>query len=230
MRDQTDAIGVAVGKAGAYGGGASAFFFGLTANEFAAVSGVIVAVVGLAVQWFYNRRRDRRESAEFDARMSRYRQEGKASVSAVGATGGVLAILLAAIAFIAPWEGQSTVPYRDIVGKLTWCYGETRGAPKAEYTEAECAAMLATGVGQFYDGMTKCIHKPLTQGQWVAVVSLAYNAGLSAICNSTMVKMINRGESPEVWCQQLLRWDYAGGKKVRGLTRRREAEYRECVK
>lgn len=73
LRDQTDAIGVAVGKAGAYGGGASAFFFGLTANEFAAVSGVIVAVIGLAVQWYYNRRRDRRESAEFDARMEQYR-------------------------------------------------------------------------------------------------------------------------------------------------------------
>lgn len=73
LRDQADAIGVAVGKAGAYGGGASAFFFGLTANEFAAVSGVIVAVVGLCVQWFYNRRRDRRETAEHAERMAKYR-------------------------------------------------------------------------------------------------------------------------------------------------------------
>lgn len=230
LRDQSDAIGVAVGKAGAYGGGASAFFFGLTANEFAALSGVIVAVIGLAVQWFYNRRRDRRESAEFDARMSRYRQDGKASVSAVGATGGVLAVLLAAVAFIAPWEGQSVVPYRDMVGRLTWCYGETRGTPKAEYTQAECAAMLATGVGQFYDGVMKCVRRPLTHGQAVAVVSWAYNVGLNAACGSTLVRKLNAGAPASEWCAELLRWDYAGGKRVRGLTNRRQAEYAECVK
>src|SRR5690606_28078266 len=84
------------------------------------------------------------------------------SSSSKAATGGVLAVLLACIAFIAPWEGLSTRPYRDVVGVLTWCYGETRGTPQAEYTQAECAAMLATGVGQFYDGLTKCVHKPLT--------------------------------------------------------------------
>lgn len=75
LKDQIDALGVGVGKAGAYGGGASAFFFGLTANEFAAVTGVVIAVVGLAVQWFYNRRRDRREQAEFEAKMERMRRD-----------------------------------------------------------------------------------------------------------------------------------------------------------
>src|SRR5690554_48540 len=128
--------------------------------------------------------------------MSGNRNSGKGGVAA----GGVLAVILAAVAFIAPWEGMEQVPYRDLVGKLTWCYGETRGVPKESYTEAECAAMLATGVGQFYDGVMRCINRPVTQGQAVAIVSLAYNAGLSAICNSTMIKMINRGESPEVWC------------------------------
>lgn len=229
LRDQADAIGVAVGKSGVISGAASAFFFGLTANEFAALSGVVVAVIGLVIQWFYNRRRDRRETAEHAARMAQYRQRGEASVKTVGATGGVLAVILAAVAFIAPWEGQSTVPYRDMVGKLTWCYGETRGTPKAEYTEAECAAMLATGVGQFYDGITKCIHKPLTQGQAVAVTSWAYNVGLGAACGSTLVRKLNAGAPPAEWCRELLRWDKAGGKTVRGLTRRREAEYRECI-
>lgn len=72
LRDQADAIGVAVGKSGVYSGAASAFFFGLTANEFAALSGVVVAVIGLVIQWFYNRRRDRRETAEHSARMAQY--------------------------------------------------------------------------------------------------------------------------------------------------------------
>lgn len=68
LRD-IDAVGVAAGKVGTYGGGASAFVFGLSASEFAAFVGAVVAVVGLAVQWYFNRRRDRREQAEHLARM-----------------------------------------------------------------------------------------------------------------------------------------------------------------
>jgi len=43
------------------------------------------------------------------------------------------------------------------------------------------------------------------------------------------VRQINAGAAPEVWCRQLLRWDYANGRKVRGLTRRRQAEYQMCI-
>lgn len=145
----------------------------------------------------------------------------------VAAGGGALVLLIAA--FIAPWEGLALRPYADLVGRVTWCYGETRGTPKAEYARAECDAMLAEGVGQFHAEMRRCIHKPLTDGQWVAVTSLAYNAGTRAICNSTLVRQINAGLPAETWCKQLLRWNRAGGKVVRGLTNRRKAEYEVCV-
>lgn len=40
-------------NAATYGGSASAVFFGLTANEFAAVGGVLIALLGLLVNiWF----------------------------------------------------------------------------------------------------------------------------------------------------------------------------------
>lgn len=146
-----------------------------------------------------------------------------------GSVAACAAVVLAASVFIGPKEGLSLTPYADIVGKATWCYGETRGTPKARYTKAECDAMLQEGVGQFHAAMRQCIHKPLTQGQWVAVTSLAYNAGSSAICGSTLVRQINAGYPATTWCQQLLRWDRAGGKQVRGLTRRRQAEYLECI-
>lgn len=73
LQEQTDAIGVAVGKAAALGGGASAFFFGLTANELAALVGVLVGIVGLGVQWYYNRRRDRREQELHAVKLARWR-------------------------------------------------------------------------------------------------------------------------------------------------------------
>jgi len=45
-----------------YAGGTTAAVGGLTANELAAIGGLIVAVVGLAVQWYYKRKADRREA------------------------------------------------------------------------------------------------------------------------------------------------------------------------
>lgn len=73
FREQIDSAGILAGKVSAVGGGGAAFFFGLTANEFAALTGVCVGVLGLCVQWFYSRRKDRRETAEHDARMSSLR-------------------------------------------------------------------------------------------------------------------------------------------------------------
>jgi hypothetical protein len=75
LRD-IDAVGVAAGKVGTYGGGTSALVFGLTANELAALGGIVVGVLGLLVQWYFNRRRDRREQAEHLARMKAYGGEG----------------------------------------------------------------------------------------------------------------------------------------------------------
>lgn len=146
------------------------------------------------------------------------------------AAGALAGLILAAAAFIAPWEGLRLQPYRDMVGVLTWCYGETRGTPKSAYTRAECDALLREGVGQFHAEMRRCIKRPLTENQWVAVLSWSYNVGTGAACGSTLVRQINAGAPASTWCRQLLRWDYAGGKKVRGLTNRRQAEYAECVK
>lgn len=72
MFSDVDAAGLLVGKTATYGGGASAsaFLFGLTANEMAAFVGAAVALMGLCMQGFYNRRKDRRELAEHVVRMA----------------------------------------------------------------------------------------------------------------------------------------------------------------
>lgn len=72
LRDQTDAAAIVAGKVGTYGGGLSAVLFGLSASEFAALVGALVAVAGLIVQFIFNRRRDRREQAEHLLRIKSY--------------------------------------------------------------------------------------------------------------------------------------------------------------
>lgn len=69
-----ETIGVTVGKVASVGGGAAGLVFGLTANEVAALAGIVIGVLGLLVQWHYNRQRNRREVAEHEARMARWRK------------------------------------------------------------------------------------------------------------------------------------------------------------
>lgn len=71
-----DAIGVTVGKVASVGGGTSALVFGLSANEVAALAGIAIGLFGLLIQWHYNRKRDRREAAEHNARMAQLGPKG----------------------------------------------------------------------------------------------------------------------------------------------------------
>jgi lysozyme len=64
---------------------------------------------------------------------------------------------------------------------------------------------------------------PLFQGQFDAVVSWTYNLGEGALKSSTMLKKINAVRHDEV-PGQMKRWNRAGGKVLKGLERRREAE------
>ena len=64
---------------------------------------------------------------------------------------------------------------------------------------------------------------PLFQGQFDAVLSWTYNLGEGALKSSTMLKKINTARHDEVPAQ-MKRWNKAGGKVLKGLERRREAE------
>ena len=69
----------------------------------------------------------------------------------------------------------------------------------------------------------RLINVPLTDGQFDALVSFTYNLGGGALQRSTLRRKINREEHAEV-PEQLMRWVWAGGRKLKGLVRRREAE------
>ena len=146
------------------------------------------------------------------------------------AAGAVAGILLAAAGIVRPWEGYEPRPYFDIVGVRTVCYGQT--GPHIEnrtYSKAECEAMLQTELGKYLSELDACIHMPLRQHEWAALLSWAYNVGTPSACRSTLVRKVNAGAEPKEFCPELLRWNRAGGRVVKGLTNRRQAEYRVCM-
>lgn len=143
-----------------------------------------------------------------------------------GATG----IVAVAGAFVvAPWEGKENNAYRDIVGIETICYGFTHGVKMGDYkTDAQCEESLAKELTSYNKDMKKYVSVPLPENMEVAYTSFVWNVGIGAWKNSTLLKKLNSKDYVGA-CQQLLRWDKAGGKTVKGLTNRRQAEYKVCM-
>lgn len=67
------------------------------------------------------------------------------------------------------------------------------------------------------------INVQLTQDQFDALCSFAFNIGTRAFVNSTLRKMINAGIHEDV-VRQFRRWTKVGGRVVSGLVNRRENE------
>ncbi len=69
----------------------------------------------------------------------------------------------------------------------------------------------------------RLIKVPLTDGQFDALVSFTFNLGSGAFQRSTLRRKVNREEHDEA-PEQFMRWVWAGGRRLRGLVKRREAE------
>lgn len=140
-------------------------------------------------------------------------------------------MLALAVPMIAQYEGKSNDPYKDIVGVMTVCYGETR-VEMRKYSDKECTDMLSEATGEFGKGVLKTnpslIDYPY---QWAAATSLAYNIGLGSYRNSTVARKFNAGDYKGA-CASFAAWNKVrkGGKLVvsPGLDNRRQKEMRIC--
>ena len=82
-------------------------------------------------------------------------------------------------------------------------------------------------VGKFEGAIKRCVKVPLTQSEYDAYASLAYNIGPAAFCGSTLVKKLNAGDYSGA-CEQVLVWDKFHGQSIAGLRARREREHKLC--
>lgn len=64
----------------------------------------------------------------------------------------------------------------------------------------------------------------VTQHQFDALVSFAYNCGSGALKGSTLLKRVNANPSDPTIIDAFLMWTKADGKTLNGLVRRRKAE------
>lgn len=140
-----------------------------------------------------------------------------------------LTLSASALVGIATWEGFSGNAYQDIVNVWTIGFGSTKGVKSGDTIDPVKALQRKLDDVQKFEGAIKqCVKVPLHQHEYDAYLSLAYNIGPTAFCNSTLVRRLNDQDYAGA-CREILRWDRAGGKVVQGLVNRREAEYKQCM-
>jgi len=130
---------------------------------------------------------------------------------------------------IKEYEGWRGTAYKDSVGVWTIGYGHTSmaGAPAVKpgltITKTEGEAILQKDVKAFAEGVKKLIKVNLSDNQFSALVSFAYNVGLFNFERSSVLKNVNSSLYSRVPFSLSL-WNKAGGRVLAGLIHRRAAE------
>lgn len=150
---------------------------------------------------------------------------------------GVAALVLSASALIgiAVHEGYREDAYIPVPGDVpTIGFGSTTnldGSPVRlgqRTTSVEALKRLGKDVERFETAVKTCAPVPMYQYEFDAYVSLTYNIGPNAFCKSTLAKKLVQYDY-EGACKEILRWDRFQGKPLKGLTIRRQEEYKTCI-
>lgn len=108
-------------------------------------------------------------------------------------------------------------------------FGTTGGVKMGDKITPERALVrLLADAGRFEAAVKRCAPVPMYPHEFAAFVSLSYNIGEGAFCRSTVARRLNAGDYAGA-CQAILMWDRQAGKTLRGLTIRRQAEYKQCM-
>ena len=131
--------------------------------------------------------------------------------------------------FIEDFEGRRLVAYRGSAG--VWTIGVGHTGPEVHegltITDAQADEWLSADIRKVADDLSRYINHDVTKGQYIALISLAFNLGSYGVITKCpkLMRALNAGDI-EGAALEFLDCDRAGGKKVPGLTRRRQAEAR----
>lgn len=135
----------------------------------------------------------------------------------------------AGISLIKEFEGCRLKAYQDSVGVWTIGYGWTQPVdgrkigPGMVIDQATAGHLLKCGLVQYEQGVNQLVKVIITQGQFDALVSFSYNLGLRALSTSTLIRKLNAGDKQGA-ADEFGKWVNAGGVRLNGLVKRREAE------
>jgi lysozyme len=131
---------------------------------------------------------------------------------------------------IQSFEGLRLEAYDDGGGVWTIGYGTTRYPDSGKtvmegetISQAQAEEYFAADVDDFAADVGRLVHVPLSQQQFDACCSLAYNIGSGAFAKSTLLQKLNAGDYYGA-ADEFLRWNKDGGVVNPGLVNRRKFE------
>lgn len=147
-----------------------------------------------------------------------------------GATVATLGAGIIAAPFISTWEGREYTPYYDIGGVLTVCDGHTGDDidPNRIYTDVECDNFLARDIAIAERAVNQTIKTEMPEHTKAAFISFTFNLGAGNLARSTLARKANSGDLLGA-CNELSRWVFVKGRRIRGLVNRRMSERAMCL-
>ena len=105
-------------------------------------------------------------------------------------------------------------------------YGHTAGVKSGDQiSQMQAERYLKADLVRVEQDIQKIVRVPLTQGQFDALVSFAFNCGTRALSTSTLLRKLNQRDYSGA-AEEFSRWVYANGEPLGGLERRRRLEKR----
>jgi lysozyme len=144
----------------------------------------------------------------------------------------------AGLAFLANEEGNVLHPYKDSVGVPTIGIGMTYYPDTGKkvtmndrpITKEQSLAYFAQMVKPYELAVYSTTRDDLTQNQFNALVSLAYNIGTAGFKGSTVHRLVNASVCGQPLKDAFLAWCKAGGTVNLALKERRKREFNLYMK
>ena len=135
-----------------------------------------------------------------------------------------------AVRLIRQCEGCRLAPYQDSAGIWTIGIGSIRMPDGSHVTDStppitqdDADAMMMAELRPTADRVDGMVTVPITDGMRAALYSFAYNEGTGALHGSTILRLLNTGDTDGA-IAHFADWNMAGGRVVQGLANRRRLE------
>jgi len=132
---------------------------------------------------------------------------------------------------IKSFEGFSSKPYLCPANVPTIGYGATYypngkrvTLSDKHITEEEGSALLLVTLAQYEKDVDSMTRDDINQQMYDSLCSFSYNLGSNALRKSTLLKKVNANPNDPLIKDEFMKWVNAGGRKLSGLVKRREAE------
>ena len=132
---------------------------------------------------------------------------------------------------IKQFEGLKLKPYLCPASICTIGYGNTYypDGTKVKLTDPAITAQKAEELLKFlvqsYEkGVDSFCRDDISQQNFDALTSFAYNVGVGNLQKSTLIKKVNANPNDPAIRLEFMKWNKGAGKILAGLTRRRQAE------